>query len=895
MQLGDLEKQGLPSRIISVWRERQGEILLPVQTRAVQRGLLGGLSGNGGPSGMIITAPTSAGKSFCAELAAMRALTARKKVVTLFPLKSLAEEKYRLFCQTYGPLGVRCLIATGDHPENDRAFEDTDFQLAVSIYEKFDLLLTLDLGILRNIGLVVIDELQMVADVGRGAILERLLTKLRASGATPPLLAFSAVLGDGAARRMAEWLSAELVEELARPVDLVRGVATGGSFRYRSYNTGVEGDEPFEVAIADAEPVAQFVARIKNEAGNTLVFLKSRQETVRIAFALAASAGWSPAARAVERLRDEEPSFLIRSLLQCLSRGVAFHNADLSPYQREVIEDAYREGEIRALFSTTTLSMGVNLPADTIYLETVKYVTGQTDRRPVLVPISRAEFDNMTGRAGRFGKKCRPGKAIILAESEFDRDILWQTYIAPPNDEAFQSAWASMPQEDWLLNMMACGLIESREDIARVFGHTLQFRETGRIPDMTAAVARLVGLKLIEYDEVSGKLTITPFGRAAAQASVSIADAVHFRAKLEHGYPERSSEWLALALSAPSVEFPPGMLTRCEQIEREPVKQLYRRCGGAVDTIAQMLLGTTYHRQTLTFRQASAVKALLLLEDWSSLRPVQRLEEGYQLHMGQIMSLGEAIAHLLSAVAALIEADDSEASAVHELRRQAFTIRFGLPAEFQAMYQHVGMLLTRADWGRLQAANIFSLHALAALEAGELAKLVPNEQRRQKILEQLERCKEEVEMKPIMANAMPDAEAMQLSATPETIEIDGTYDRERFLIRINGFPVRLTGKSFKYLARLAWFRAYSQNGWVYKEDIEVGFNQARYLYRMKNELAESIGQGWSVVENNRLGYYRLDIDPSKIKINVDNIRNHPDFEVRNLALNAGGGESETIH
>ena len=117
---------------------------------------------------------------------------------------------------------------------------------------------------------------------------------------------------------------------------------------------------------------------------------------------------------------------------------------------------------------------------------------------------------------------------------------------------------------------------------------------------------------------------------------------------------------------------------------------------------------------------------------------------------------------------------------------------------------------------------------------------------------------------------------------PEMIEIDGSFDRERYLVRINGFPVRLTGKSFKYFTKLAWSRLNMDAGWIYKEDIEIGFNQARYLYRMKNEISASLNLDRPLIENNRLGYYRLNIEPGKIKINRDNLSKHPDYEIRQL-------------
>ncbi|RME26874.1 MAG: DEAD/DEAH box helicase, partial [Candidatus Zixiibacteriota bacterium] len=368
MQLQEVTRFGIPERLVTVWREQQGDRLLPVQRQVIRKGLLGHNAHEQGRS-FVICAPTSSGKSFCAELAAAAALARRQKVIMLFPLKALAEEKYRRLKTVFGGLGLSCLIATADHPENDALLLRGRFDLAVAIYEKLDLLLAARLDLLTNVGLVVVDELQMIAEPGRGVVLERLLTRLRASHFSPQVLGLSAVVGDESGRQLADWLGGELIEEATRPVELLRGVAANGSLRYRSFNSGCDGTEPFTMAGEEDGDLADLLLRrLKQDDGPTLVFLKSRHDTVRCAVRLAAQVNHPPATTCLEQLRDEEPSFLVRSLRQVLSRGVAFHNADLSMRQRDIIEQGFINKEISTIISTTTLAMGINLPADTVYL-----------------------------------------------------------------------------------------------------------------------------------------------------------------------------------------------------------------------------------------------------------------------------------------------------------------------------------------------------------------------------------------------------------------------------------------------------------------------------------------------------------------------------------------------
>ncbi len=881
MRVTDLERLGVPGRLIQIWRDRQGETLLPVQRQAVNRGLLGHTTQSPQSSrNLIISAPTSSGKSFCAELAAARGITERRKVVMLFPLKSLAEEKFRVLHESFGPLGVRCLIVTADHPENDQPFLNGQYQIAVAIYEKFDLLLSANLDALMSVALIVVDELQMISEPRRGAILERLLTKVLASRYEPMILGLSAVVGHDSAQQLARWLEAELVTESQRPVDLLRGVAAAGALRLRSYNSGQDCRESFAASDDPSDLLTPILQQLRQSDGSTLVFLKSRRDTVEAAFRLASCSGWPPAKAALEQLAQDESSFLIRSLMQAMGRGVAFHNADLSWDQRAVVEEAFKAKEVRVLFTTTTLALGVNLPADTVYLETVKFASGEYGEHPGLVPISRAEFDNMTGRAGRLGRQNdRTGRAIVLAYSEFDSDILWNNYIVGESDAPCGSSLVSAEFSDWALHMIVCGLADSAAGLAKVWGRSY-FAQSGRPDSLVTApiLHRLEEEKLIVRQEEFCRTT--SLGKAVASSGLTLTQASHFRKHLAQAYPQTPVGWTALALSAPDWDLPPGILTRSEQRSGAPIRMLYQRFDHGVDEIG-FLLSEDHRREPLAFRTGAVLKTILLLDDWCRLVELQRLEERYQMHLGQIKGVSETAAHLVNGLAAMIEASDQFDPTIEMLRDHAFSLRHGLPAEFRDIYEAFGALLNRSDMTALVREGIATPDEILELSEEQIQKIIPHPQRQMNLMTKLNSLKQEVSMRTATRTGQA-----AMAALPVAMEIDGTFEGDRYLIRLNGLPVRLTGKSFKYLMKLAWSRLRRDSGWVYKEDIEIGFNQARYLYRMKNEIAQSFPSPWKIFENNRLGYYRLDLSPEAIRINFENLKSHPDYEIRQLAEQA---------
>ena len=370
-----------------------------------------------------------------------------------------------------------------------------------------------------------------------------------------------------------------------------------------------------------------------------------------------------------------------------------------------------------------------------------------------------------------------------------------------------------------------------------------------------------------------------PLGLATAHTGLTVAAAGDYVSRLGNGHPETEFGWLCLALAGRTVELPAGFLSSFEHRQNLPTRMLYQRFDHVAEE-ATLLLPQDHRREPPPFGVAAALKGALLLDEWRRLVPLAELEARYQVHLGQIQSLASTAAHLLRSVAALVRAIDYQSPRAEMLTDLAGSVRLGLPSEMLPLAERYGCVLSRYDYLRLREADLDCCEALQEVAAERLEEVLGNHEKALKINEIDNLLEREHEMQ----TATVIHTKVGALVAPQSIEIDGSYEGDRFLVRINGFPVRLTGKSFKYLTKLAWSRLNTKAGWVFKEDIEIGFNQARYLYRMKGEIKAGFASNWPIIENNRLGYYRLCIQPDRIRVNTDRLREHPDYEIRSLVV-----------
>jgi replicative superfamily II helicase len=410
---------GIRPEIVKAWSGAGLEELKPLQVEAVnEQGVMVG-------SSLLVDAPTSSGKNLIGEFAALRAVAAGGRAVFLLPSRALVSEQYGRYSEIYGGAGLTVVRAVGGVDAQTRDIVAGRYDLAVLTYEKFAALLRrTDLA--DGVATVVVDEVHNLADRDRGPALELLLTRLLSAPRRSPLqiVGLSAVLGAG--HHLDTWLRARLHRSIERPVPLHLAVLSPeGSYRYLDERRDDYEDARYLPPAADSDALLlEFVRKAVADGEKVLLFRGSRYSVMQQAEALAGVLGRAASERTLTELDTADAGGITDRLKRCLRHGVAFHTAALSEHQRAVLETSFRSREdIRVIVSTTTLSQGVNLPADTVVVTDFENHHGRSGRYSV------AQFHNIAGRAGRTGLGAARGRAVIVAESAEDARRKWDDYV----------------------------------------------------------------------------------------------------------------------------------------------------------------------------------------------------------------------------------------------------------------------------------------------------------------------------------------------------------------------------------------------------------------------------------------------------------------------------------
>jgi len=658
MRIDTLEAYNVAADILSIWRGSVGAELLPVQERAVKEF---GLFSDGN---LIVFSPTSSGKTFVGEMAAVKAARENTKVFYLVPQKALADEKFQEFRQRYGKAGIKVVVSSRDHREYDEDIERRDFQIAVVVFEKMQALLVSKPQLMEAVGLVVVDELQLITDETRGPTLELLLTKLRIAGSRPRILGLSAVLGR--AQVLADWLGARLLVDTRRPIELRKGVLCRGNFTYQEHNSGQRGTEGFIECPSEKrhELVLSAAEELARRGEQVLVFLPDRVATVTFAQLLADRVRLPSLDVAIEELREQEETHAREALLQVLSSSVAFHNADLSPEERALVERHFRSGGIRVLFSTSTLAMGLNLPVKNVILDGKRWQFLRRYARWSLEDVSKSEYENMSGRAGRLAFTNDFGRSILVTYSPFEAEV-WLKHYVGSDFEDIVPTLKDAPLENHVVNLLASGLAQTRGELLDLLlssftGFVYWSNKMSR-DEFLAELDRALKLCVdggLARTGVEGALHITELGRACATKGIGVDTAI---ALAEWARQARSAalseiEVLAAVSLSPAGQGVYVSMGKEERHRCDYRAEVLRRAADAGVADRPIFARFAEDQMSLEYESAKALKKALFLVDWIDEVRTKDIEKNYRVWAGALRRVGEECAWLVEALGAVAQA-----------------------------------------------------------------------------------------------------------------------------------------------------------------------------------------------------------------------------------------------
>ncbi|MEW2488237.1 DEAD/DEAH box helicase, partial [Streptomyces sp. NPDC048411] len=455
--------------VIQVW---------PSQRAALEAGLVDAAARN-----MAVTMPTSAGKTHIAEWAILHALAPRagdenrwwlvpRLAVYVVPTRALAAQVERHLAESLELLGLRVssLFGGAEHVRYEMQLLDfTDVLVVTS--EKLDLLLRNMPELAARLALVLVDEGHAIDRSERGLRLEMLLTRIRRATPAARLLLLSAVLPNG--EDLARWLDPDADAANLASINWSPSRLRMGVFSWRGRDAdgqqgaidyGNEGNDEFflprvltrhkkRVNLFPSAPkdVAAALALHFDRLGPVLIAqptkIKARAAAKALGDALdkegapkLGTTDGSFSAEVVQRRLEASAEIgrhigTSHELTAMVLMGYAYHHAEVPQAVRNCLERAYRNGALRVLCATSTLSQGMNLPTKTVLVPDTW--RGENDR------VSVRDFWNTAGRAGRAGRETE-GHVVLIAKDARAAQDLRRRYLDRNKIEPVESTLASL-------------------------------------------------------------------------------------------------------------------------------------------------------------------------------------------------------------------------------------------------------------------------------------------------------------------------------------------------------------------------------------------------------------------------------------------------------------------
>lgn len=439
------------------------------QLRAIENGLIKF------DENFVIQMPTSAGKTFIAELSILKYLVKfpDKKCIYVAPFRALTNEKEEELSRYFSKIGFSVSSLSGSYEIDE--FQDvilSQTDLLIATPEKIDMLLRLSPNFFNNVSFIVVDEGHIIGDLStRATLLEFLIIRLRIKIPELKTLFISAVMPPENANEYSLWLSGkesnvlrslkysdsnvnEEWEPTRKLISYFEWSGNRGDITFQNVNT-----EDEDTKIKQGAKLFSYLTH--KEFGNSYPNKKNKPESAAsLAFKFSRDGNTLVFCAQVPRIKSVATAFLLllesleeipdrfspntekqssyyakiwygenSYVTKCINNGIGIHYGDMPEQVRTAVENDFRNGKLIALLSTNTVGQGLNFPIKNL----IFYETQIGRRNNKNVYIQYRDFWNIVGRAGRAGKETE-GNIVYIINSRTD-ERLYKAFINKNNIE----------------------------------------------------------------------------------------------------------------------------------------------------------------------------------------------------------------------------------------------------------------------------------------------------------------------------------------------------------------------------------------------------------------------------------------------------------------------------
>ncbi|XP_074030719.1 mutagen-sensitive 301 isoform X2 [Leptinotarsa decemlineata] len=429
---------------------------------------------------LIYALPTSGGKTLVAEILMFREVMCYKRnALLILPYVSIVQEKV----WALSPFGVALdflveeyASSKGIYPPRKRRRKNCVY--VATIEKALGIVNSLiETGRMSEIGLIVVDELHLIGEEGRGATLEATLTKIIYIKANTQIIGMSATIGN--LPDICKFLDADVYTKNFRPVELTEYVKVDNEIAKINWNYSKEEELLIDnkkinykysksILKMDPDMIGGLVTDVIPNS-SCLVFCATKKNCENVASLLCKlckpslkNYKKSEKEQLLHALKDECGE-LCNILELSVQYGIAYHHSGLTNDERRIIEEGFRAGIIYVICCTSTLAAGVNLPARRVILRS-PYIGREF--------INLSRYKQMVGRAGRAGLD-EAGDSILIVQPQ-DLPKVKEFLMSPMNRaHSNMHLFDGKGLRHLLLSCISLGIANTRIQLQKVTQHTL--------------------------------------------------------------------------------------------------------------------------------------------------------------------------------------------------------------------------------------------------------------------------------------------------------------------------------------------------------------------------------------------------------------------------------------